>query len=216
MKRVSRFDRELQRADFRVAIFGSARVKRGDITYKLVYDLAKRIGHNDMDIVTGGGPGLMEASSRGHRTGNVHHRAHAVGLLIKIGLEEKNNKHLDVKQEFERFSERLDHFMALSNVVVVAPGGLGTLLEFFYTWQLIQVKQICNIPIILLGDSYRELIKWIRNGPLKHKYLNAEDLEPIFFAKDAKQAMAIINEAHDKYKQGGKNICLNMKKYKVK
>lgn len=215
MKRGSRFDRELKRADFRVAIFGSARVKRGDATYKLVYDLAKRIGKADMDIVTGGGPGLMEASSKGHRAGNKHHKAHAVGLLIKIGLEEKNNKHLDIKKEFARFSDRLDHFMTLSNAVVVAPGGLGTLLELFYTWQLVQVKQICNIPIILLGDSYKELIQWVKKGPLKHKYLNPEDLEPIFFAKDDQQAMAIIAEAHKKYKEGGKNICLNMTKYKV-
>lgn len=215
-KRLSRFDRELKKTEFRVTIFGSARVKRGDKTYKLIYDLAKRIGEQDMDIVTGGGPGLMEAASVGHRKGQKKGgKSHTLGLLIKLASMEKHNNHLDIKREFSRFSQRLDTFMSLSNAVVVSPGGLGTLLEFFYTWQLIQLKQICDIPIILVGDHYKQLIDWVKKGPLKNHYLTEADMHPIFFATNAKQAMKIILKAHESYKQGGRNVCLNIRKYRI-
>lgn len=211
------FDRELlKNSEFRIAIFGSARVKKGDRTYNLVFQLAKMIGSRNLDVVTGGGPGLMEAANTGHIAGDTKHTAHSLGLLIKVAREKRHKPNLNIKKEFDRFSARLDTFMSLSNAVVVAPGGLGTLLELFYTWQLIQVKQICNIPIILLGDHYRELIDWVRRGPLKHQYLDKEDMSPIFFAKDAKQAMKIIDKAYEDYKQGGKKICLNLKKYKLR
>ena len=214
-KRDLNFNAHLKDKHFRVAIFGSARVKRGDKTYKLVYQLAKMIGQENLDIVTGGGPGIMDAATDGHRKGNKKHDAHSFGLLVKLQEEQKANKHLDIKREFNHFSERLDNFMILSNAVVVAPGGIGTLLEFFYTWQLIQVKQICDIPIILVGDKYRELINWIRKGPLKHKFLNKEDFNSIFFARNPNEAMEILKKTNEIYKKGGKNICLNIKKYKL-
>lgn len=211
------FDRELlKKSEFRIAIFGSARVKKQDRTYKLVFQLAKMIGSRNLDIVTGGGPGLMEAANTGHMAGNTKHTAHSLGLLIKLAREKGRKPNLNIKKDFDRFSSRLDTFMSLSNAVVVAPGGLGTLLELFYTWQLVQVKQICNIPIILLGDHYKELISWVRRGPLKNRYLDKEDLHPIFFAKNPEQAMKIIEQAYANYKQGGRNICLNLKKYKLR
>lgn len=216
MKRGSRFEQELKKPDFRVTLFGSARVKKGDPTYKLVHTLAKMIGQEGMDIVTGGGPGLMEAASAGHEAGaGTKGTSHSLGLLIQLPRWQRSNVHLDIKRQFARFSERLDNFMALSNAIVVAPGGLGTLLEFFYTWQLIQVKQICDIPIILLGDHYKQLIDWVKRGPLKNKYMTLEDMHPIFFAKNPQEAMQIIQQAHKHYKRGGKNICLNIKKYKL-
>lgn len=213
MKRES-FDDELKRRDFRVTLFGSARVTKSDPTYRLVRDLAHDISKQGMDLVTGGGPGLMEAANAGYRKGHKS-AGHAVGLLINLPHEKKSGASLDVSRVFSRFSERLDHFMTLSNAIVIAPGGLGTLLELFYSWQLIQVKQTCDIPLILLGDHYKSLIEWVKRGPLRKKYLNPEDMHSIFFAKDAKAAMHILNEAYAHFKQGGKNICLNMQKYKV-
>ena len=209
------FEQELKAHDFRVAIFGSARIKKGDKNYKMIYNLAKMIGKQNLDIVTGGGPGIMDAATEGHLAGNKNHSSHALGLLIKLPKEQRSAKHLDIKHEFDHFSERLDNFMILSNAVVVAPGGLGTLLELFYTWQLVQVKQICDIPIILIGDHWDELINWVKNRVLKNKFINKEDMHPIFFAKNEKEAMELINTTYNFYKKGGKNACLNIKKYKI-
>ena len=119
---------------FRVAIFGSARIKENDSRYKQIYTLAKMIAAEGFDVVTGGGPGIMEAANKGHKDGRKKGKiVHSFGLNIVLPKEQTANKHLDIKKDFERFSERLDYFMYLSNVVVVAPGGVGTLLEFFYT-----------------------------------------------------------------------------------
>ncbi|MEK6858562.1 MAG: LOG family protein [Nanoarchaeota archaeon] len=212
-KRVTRFDRETQKTEFRVAIFGSARIKKNDPAYKSIYALAKMIGSRDIDIVTGGGPGLMEAASEGHAAAHKG-KGHSLGLLIKLPEKQRESNHLNIKREFHRFSERLDTFMQLSNAVVVAPGGLGTLLEFFYAWQLIQVRQICDIPLILLGDHYQELIAWIKKGPLKHRYMEKQDMKSLFLAKTPQEAMHIIEQAHVQFKRDGKNICLNIKKYR--
>src|SRR3989338_5265572 len=210
------FDKELAKTGFRVAIFGSTRVKKGDKTYAVVYRLAKMIGHEGIDIVTGGGPGLMEADSTGHAAGSKGtNNSHTLGLLIKLPKKQRTSKNLDIKHEFSKFSERLDTFMSLSNAVVVASGGLGTLLELVYTWQLAQVKNLCNTPIILLGDQWPDFIKWIKRWPLKHKFMSERDLEYIFSAKTCDDAMQILAEAHDLYKKGDKNLCLNIKKYKV-
>ena len=192
---------------FRVAIFGSARIKKGDPTYKLVHTLAKQIAMEGMDIVTGGGPGLMNAASEGHYHGRKDKALHSIGLTIKLPREQKNAEHLDVVKDFKKFSKRLDNFMKLSNVVVVAPGGVGTLLEFFYTWQLMQVRHICDIPIILMGDMYKDLMKWVKARPLRSKFLSKKDLETIFIVKNCSEAMDIIKEARIKYDEGYKMIC---------
>lgn len=208
-------DKELKDGHFRVAIFGSARIKKGDKHYSMVYDLAKKIGNKGIDIVTGGGPGLMNAASSGHAFGRKNDSVHSVGLLIKLPSEQQENKHLDIKQEFDRFTPRLDNFMVLSNAVVVAPGGLGTLLELFYTWQLVQLKEICDIPIILMGKQWKPLISWIKQWPLKQKLMSPEDLHCIFYVEKPEEAMKIILEAHELYRRGGKNVCMNMKRYKI-
>jgi predicted Rossmann-fold nucleotide-binding protein len=89
--------------------------------------------------------------------------------------------------------------MRLSNAVVVAPGRVGTLLELLYTWQLMQVKTICNIPIILLGEMWTDFITWIKKWPLKNKLINQEDFELLFLAKNSKEAFIIIKEAYTAY-----------------
>ncbi len=167
-----------------------------------------------MDIVTGGGPGLMNAASEGHHVGRKDDSTHTVGLKILLPMEEKESEHLDIKREFNRFSHRLDTFMKLSNAVVVAPGGVGTLLEFFYTWQLMQVKQICNVPIILLGAMWLDLLHWIKKWPLQKKLLDATDVKLLFFAKNCPDAFQIIRKAYEGYVKRDEKFCLNFKKYK--
>ena len=136
---------------FRVVIFGSARIEEGDPNWNVIYDLAKRIAEVGIDVVTGGGPGLMNAASQGHNAGDISKNVQSIGLQIMLPKKQIDAEHLDIKKEFSRFSERLDNFIDLANAVVVAPGGVGTMLEFFYVWQLMQVRMIHNVPIILLG-----------------------------------------------------------------
>ncbi|MBT3836494.1 LOG family protein [Candidatus Woesearchaeota archaeon] len=205
---------KINKNHFRVAIFGSARLKKNDSRYKLVHNLAKAIAKENMDVVSGGGPGLMDAASKGHHAGRGKEDIHSVGLTIKLPMEQVDGYHLDIKEDFDRFSGRLDKFMKLSNVVVVAPGGVGTALEFFYTWQLIQVKHICNTPIILLGPMWDGLIKWLKTQPVKKGLISKGDLESIFCVKTVAQAMKIIKQSKIEFDKGGKYVCRNIKKYK--
>ena len=200
---------------FHVCIFGSARLKKGDPAYDLVYELSTMIADEGLDVVTGGGPGLMDAASAGHKSGRKNNDVHAVGLTIHLPREQITSPHLDIKKEFSTFSKRLDNFMLLSNIVVVAPGGVGTLLEFLYSWQLVQVKHICDIPIILLGDMWPELIEWIEKWPLAQKLISPEDMNSLFLAKDCPEAMKVIKKAHEEFKNGGSDFCLTYKKYRI-
>jgi uncharacterized protein (TIGR00730 family) len=202
---------------FKVTIFGSSRVKTNDTTYKKVENLAFMLGEKGIDVVTGGGAGLMQAANEGHRRGNKSgkKRSHSIGIGVKLLWEQRFNNAVQYKKEFNRFSMRLDEFMLLSNAVVVAPGGLGTLLELFYTWQLVQVHHICNIPIILMGEEWEGLLKWIKQNPLKINYLDEEDYKLVFYVKTPEQAMKLIEDNYKYFKTGGNNFCLNYKKYKI-
>jgi predicted Rossmann-fold nucleotide-binding protein len=171
------------------------------------------LGAENIDIVTGGGPGIMQAACKGHQEGRKSDASHSIGLNIDIPAEQEPNRYLDIKKDFHRFSKRLDTFMVLSNAIVVAPGGVGTLLELAYAWQLVQVKHICNIPIILLGEMWAEFLKWVERQPLKKGFLAQKDLEHLFIAKDSFEAFRIIKRFHDGYLQG-EDICYNFKKYK--
>lgn len=206
-------DGKIRKDRFTVAIFGSARIKNDRPMYKKVYNLAKMLGERDMDVVTGGGPGLMEAANTGHKLGSKKTNAHSIGLGIKLPKEQKFNSGVDEKETFMRFTNRLDNFMLLSNAVVVASGGVGTLLELFYTWQLVQVKHICNIPIILYGDMWPGLLEWLKKGPLKKKYFDELDYNMLFYAKTEKEAIELIDKAYEMFKNGGDDFCVNEKKY---
>lgn len=218
MNKRERFDKLIKEKHFHVTIFGSARIKKGDPRYKQIFTLSKMIGENGIDIVTGGGPGIMAAASLGHKEGSKKARikSQSIGLGIKLPHEQGFNKGVTASKVFDRFSNRLDSFMLLSNVVVVAPGGVGTMLEFFYTWQLMQVKHTCNIPIILFGDMWEGLLKWLKKHPLEKKFFDSEDMKLLFHAKTSKEALEIINESYEAYRKGDENFCLNYKKYKFK
>lgn len=207
-------ENEIRKGHFTVAIFGSARVKKGDPNYNLVLKLSRMIAKEGLDIVTGGGPGLMEAASKGHQLGRGNKDVHAVGLGIKLPWEQRLNPHVDFGKEFSKFSHRLDHFMMLSNAVIVAPGGIGTLLELFYTWQLVQVKHICETPIILLGDVWKDLVKWIKHDLLRKKFISKDDFKNIFIARNCTDAIRILKLVHNDFKSGKEHICENFERYK--
>jgi|SRR3989344_1378175 len=206
----------IKRENYRVSVFGSARVKKSSPLYKEIYLLGQMIGERGMDLVTGGGPGIMEAASEGHKYGSKESKANTIGLGIRLPHEQRINGAIKFYEEFKIFSDRLDNFMLLSNAIIVAPGGIGTILELYYTWQLMQVSHICHIPVILVGKMWPELIEWMEKYPLKNNFIKAKDLHLIFLADDANEAMKVIDKSYDDFKKGRKNFCLNYKEYKIK
>jgi uncharacterized protein (TIGR00730 family) len=150
-----------------------------------------------IDIVTGGGPGLMDAANKGAKDGGQKSRS--IGLPIELPFESDANSHLDVKRQHKRFSSRLDEFMRISHAVVVTPGGIGTILELFYTWQLIQVGHIKPKPIILLGgkDMWEDLLKWIKKWPLQLELMSKTDLDYLNICKTVQEVVDLL-EPHVK------------------
>ncbi len=175
---------------YRVSIFGSARIKEGTSDYTQVYTLAKKLAQNKTDIVTGGGPGLMEAANAGAKDGGSDSKS--IGLHIDLPFETTPNDHLDVTYHHKRFSSRLDEFMRISHAVIVTPGGIGTILELLYTWQLIQVQHISERPIILLGGMWGGLIDWMKSEPLKKNLIGKNDFKNIIIVQDVDEAMYIL------------------------
>jgi uncharacterized protein (TIGR00730 family) len=207
------FEDEVLRDRFRVVVFGSARIKKGQERYEEIFELAKKIAENEMDIVTGGGPGIMEAANAGHHAGRKDCNSHSIGFTVKLPFEENFNEYLDVRKHFDRFSGRLDHFMALANVVVVMPGGVGTCLEFFYTWQLIQVKHMHRIPIILIGEMWEGLIQWAAEQPVKKGFISPEDLNNLYIVHSNEEALGIIRNTRRDYDLMSEDETIEFKRY---
>ncbi len=199
-------------AHYRVVIFGSARIKEGDPLYGDVYFLARELALLGIDIVTGGGPGLMQAASAGHKS--VKSDTLSIGLNIKLPGGQPTSKFLDIKKEFDRFSSRLDTFMSLSDAVIVAPGGIGTLLELFYSWQLVQVQEICETPIILYGDLWTPLVNWLRTEVLKRGLFDSQDMHHIFHLTSMEKVLRLIKKIHQD-RLGMDHVCINYNKYRV-
>ncbi len=211
---IERYESAEQR--FRVAIFGSARINEESPDYRLVYELAERIASADMDLVTGGGPGLMEAASNGYFVGRKDESQQSIGLNIKLPKGQAVANHLDVKKEFDYFSNRLDSFVALSSAFVVMPGGIGTMLELFYTWQLAQVKEISNKPIILLGDMWFGLVEWFRKWPLQKQLLGEEDLDLIYVTRNLSEVFTILEATQRNFREGGTDFCRQYQEYRLR
>ena len=193
---------------YRVSIFGSARINAESEYYKLVYDLAKSLSERGVDIVTGGGPGLMEAANRGAKEG-VSTQSRSIGLAIELPFEADANAHLDVKYHHRRFSSRLDEFTRISHAVIVTPGGIGTLLELLYTWQLMQVKHIEPKPVFLLGkEMWNGLLDWMRAEPLARQLMSESDFGMLRTVDSVEE---IMNELEPSIKAFQEKIKNNLK-----
>ena len=175
---------------YRVSIFGSARLKPDTKEYSQIYQLAKKLAKNNVDIVTGGGPGLMEAANAGAKDGSSESKS--FGLHVDLPFETSPNGHLDVTYHHKKFSSRLDEFMRISNAVIVAPVGIGTVLELMYTWQLIQVGHITARPIILIGSMWPGLLEWMKSEVLKKKLISNSDFDNILIVEHAEEAFDLL------------------------
>lgn len=199
-------------AHYKVAIFGSARIKEGDQDYQEIFEISKGLAEAGFDIVTGGGPGIMQAANTGHKS--VDSEQHSIGLNIKLPFEQDDNKYLDIKKEFDRFSGRLDAFMSLSDAVIVAPGGIGTILELFYSWQLVQVEHICETPIILYGEMWEGLLAWLRKEVMGRALFDKNEMHSIFHLTSTSQVIDMIKKIHaDRAEM--EHVCVNYDKYRV-
>ena len=189
---------------YRVCIFGSARIQENSPFYKLVHDLAHELASRGVDIVTGGGPGLMEAANKGAQHGANESRS--IGLSIQLPFEADANSHLDVKRQHRRFSSRLDDFMRTSHAVVVTPGGIGTILEFLYTWQLMQVTHIQKRPVVLLGRKmWQGFIEWLRDQPLKLKLMSDSDFDLLTVVDSVEEVMKVLEPSIAEFRKTAKN-----------
>ena len=175
---------------FRVSIFGSARIKANTNEYAQVYELAKKLAKNKTDVVTGGGPGLMEAANAGSKDGGS--KTKSFGLHIDLPFETAPNDHLDITYHHKKFSSRLDEFMRISHAVIVTPGGIGTILELLYTWQLIQVSHISQRPIILLGEMWSGLLDWMKTAPLKKHLIDESDFENVKIVQHVDEVVELL------------------------
>jgi uncharacterized protein (TIGR00730 family) len=157
-----------------VTIFGSARVRPGDETYEKTVEIARKLAQNGFHIITGGGPGIMEAGNRGAREGG----SKSVGLNIHLPMEQEPNAYADVKLSFNYFFVRKVMFVKYAQAYIGMPGGLGTLDEIFEAITLIQTKRIKPFPVILVGTDYwKPLWRWIEDTLLAQKLISPEDLE---------------------------------------
>jgi uncharacterized protein (TIGR00730 family) len=189
---------------YRTCIFGSARIKPETQGYNDVIELARLLASDGIDILTGGGPGLMEAANRGAKQGQAEKRNKSLsfGISIQLDFEPEPNKHLDVKRHHHRFSSRLDDFMRLSKSVVITPGGIGTVLELFFTWQLIQVKHIEMRPLVLMGRTFwTGLIEWMKSQPLGAGLVSPPDFNCVTIVDSPKEAYEIISKHHADFRK---------------
>jgi len=181
-----------------VTIFGSARTQPKGADYHLARTIAYALAKKGFSIVTGGGPGVMEAANLGaHEAGG-----RSVGLNIELPFEQKPNPYLNLPVNFHYFFIRKVMFLRYASAVVVLPGGFGTMDELFETLTLIQTKKIDPIPLILVGKSFwKGAVEWIEKTLLADKkYIDAGDTQLFHLVDEPSEAVRIITK-HYKYRK---------------
>jgi uncharacterized protein (TIGR00730 family) len=183
---------------YRVAIFGSARAQPGTFAYEEVKRAAAAFASMGCDIVTGGGPGLMQAANEGAQLAGA---PGSVGIRVELPFEQDVNPFVVQAFEHETFFTRLQHFVIASDAFVVVPGGIGTVLETLMIWQLLQVRHVDNVPLILVGKMWRGLVDWARTSMSDPRLAlaNPEDLEIPRCVDTADEAIAVVRELHQNW-----------------
>ena len=182
-----------------VSIFGSARTKPDDKYYQLAENIAKNLSDNGYGVITGGGPGIMEAANKGaYDAGGT-----SVGLNIELPFEQHDNPYIDSDKsiDFDYFFVRKVMFVKYSQGFVVMPGGFGTLDELFEAITLIQTHKIGKFPIILVGKKFWSgLVDWIKETLLEsHNNISKEDLHLLNIVDTEDEVIKILNDFYEKY-----------------
>src|SRR6058998_1700678 len=174
-----------------VTIFGSARLPPSDPYYQRATDLAKALAKHNLAIITGGGPGIMEAANRGA----YQAKGKSVGLNIELPHEQRGNRFANIPIHFHYFFSRKVCFVKYSISFVFMPGGFGTLDEFFEVLTLVQTERIPRFPLILIGrDFWAGLLKWMDKNMLERGFISPGDEELFTLTDDPHQAIEIILE----------------------
>lgn len=180
-----------------VAIFGSARTSRDDPMYHAAVETARLLADSGFTVITGGGPGIMEAGNKGAHLAD----SQSVGLNIELPFEQGSNAYVDTAVNFRYFFVRKTMFVKYSIGFVVFPGGYGTLDEMFEALTLIQTGKIKHFPVVLFGKTYwRGLIAWLKDTMLAEKKINPADLELFTLTDDPAQVVADMVAARERLK----------------
>jgi uncharacterized protein (TIGR00730 family) len=178
-----------------VSVFGSARVREGNPVYEEARDLGRRLAEAGFAVVTGGGPGVMEAANRGARDGG----GVSVGFNIELPHEQRSNPYLDIAVTFRHFYARKTMFVKAAEGFVIFPGGFGTLDEFFEALTLIQTGKVLHFPVVLVDSEYwGPLMEWIRDRLLAERMISPDDLELLHVTDDPEDAIETIVECYDR------------------
>jgi uncharacterized protein (TIGR00730 family) len=178
-----------------VTVFGSARTPAGHPHYELVRELGTALGRDGFAVITGGGPGLMEAANRGAKEAG----ALSIGCNIELAHEQAPNPYLDISIRFEHFFARKVMFVRYASAFVICPGGFGTLDELFEVLTLVQTKTIRHVPAILLGgrdSDWEGLVEWLRAVPLASGYIDEDDLALVHRVETVEEACEMVRGAH--------------------
>jgi hypothetical protein len=186
--RPSRHDR------YRVTIFGSARAKPGGFAYEETKRAAAALAELGCDIITGGGPGLMQAANEGAASSSG--TAKSVGIRVDLPFEQEVNSFVTQAFEHRTFFTRLHQFVLTSDAYIVAPGGIGTVLETLMIWQLLQVNHLQNTPLLLVGRMWPGLVSWARTEMLSYDppLAGVDDFSIPQYVAGGDEAVAVIRE----------------------
>jgi uncharacterized protein (TIGR00730 family) len=189
---------------YRVTIFGSARVSPDHWVYGVVRDVAAELTRLGCDIVTGGGPGLMQAANKGAKLADPGGAPQSsVGIRVELPFEQDVNAFVTEAFEHKTFFTRLHHFVLVSDAFIVMPGGIGTMLEAMMVWQLLQVRHLYDTPLILAGHFWDGLIDWVRVSMLNPDKLLIcpEDLTIPRVLTDGPSIVQAVREHHARWKE---------------
>jgi uncharacterized protein (TIGR00730 family) len=176
-----------------VTIFGSARIGPGDPTYALAREVGRLLAETGFAVVTGGGPGIMEAANRGAQEAG----GTSVGFNIELPHEQRPNAYLDVELTFRHFYARKTMLVKAAEGLVLFPGGFGTLDELFEVLVLIQTKKILNFPVVLVGsEHWQGLLDWLRSRVLERTLVSTDDLELLRLSDDPTEVVRIVEECY--------------------
>ena len=176
-----------------VSIFGSARARRNDWSYRNALKVAETLSRKGYAIISGGGPGIMEAANRGAQRG----KGLSIGLNILLPEEQRVNRYQDKSLHFKHFFARKVMFVKYAAGYVIMPGGFGTLDEFFESLTLIQTGKIRRFPVVMMGkEHWGGLLAWLRTTMVKNRTISKSDLELFHITDDPVQAAAFIIQHH--------------------
>jgi uncharacterized protein (TIGR00725 family) len=185
---------------YRVTIFGSARAKPGTVAYEETKRVSQALAQMDCDIITGGGPGLMQAANEGVQLAGKD-KDNSIGIRVDLPFEQEVNPFVELAFEHRTFFTRLHHFVLASHAFIVAPGGIGTVLETAMVWQLLQVKHLESTPLILVGKMWPGFVEWARTAMIEFEtpLASAEDFNIPQCVANGDDAIAIIREHHARW-----------------